>query len=106
MRRDRLVCGLRDAGVRRNLLARSTLTLQEAEDAALAAEMATRNVQQMGDGPIVDGVNAVGTKRDRQKFSRRPQPRRMTQSSNENQTSCLCCGSDSHKTTKCRFRRA
>ncbi|KAL1442602.1 hypothetical protein MTO96_030701 [Rhipicephalus appendiculatus] len=106
MLRDRLVCGLRDAGVRRNLLARSTLTLQEAEDAALAAEMATRNVQQMGDGPIIDGVNAVGTKQERQKSSRRPQPRRMTQSSNENQTGCLCCGSDSHKTTKCRFRRA
>ncbi|KAL1415803.1 hypothetical protein MTO96_006582 [Rhipicephalus appendiculatus] len=103
MLRDRLVCGLRDAGVRRNLLARSTLTLQEAEDAALAAEMATRNVQQMGDGPIIDGVNAVGTKQERQKSSRRPQPRRMTQSSNENQTGCLCCGSDSHKTTKCRF---
>ncbi|XP_075535225.1 uncharacterized protein LOC142570776 [Dermacentor variabilis] len=77
MLRDRLVCGLRDAGVRRNLLARHTLTLQEAKDVALAAEMAARNVQQMGDGPIREGVHAVRTKQERQKFSRRPQPDRM-----------------------------
>ncbi|XP_070389585.1 uncharacterized protein [Dermacentor albipictus] len=105
MLRDRLVCGLRDAGVRRNLLARHTLTLQEAEDVALAAEMAARNVQQMGDGPIREGVHAVRTKQERQKFSRRPQPDRMKNSNNEVQTGCLCCGSDTHKTAKCRFRR-
>ncbi|XP_070386908.1 uncharacterized protein [Dermacentor albipictus] len=105
MLRDRLVCGLRNAGVRRNLLARHTLTLQEAEDVALAAEMAARNVQQMGDGPIREGVHAVRTKQERQKFSRRPQPDRMKNSNNEVQTGCLCCGSDTHKTAKCRFRR-
>ncbi|XP_070377069.1 uncharacterized protein [Dermacentor albipictus] len=105
MLRDRLVCGLRDAGVRRNLLARHTLTLQEAEDVALAAEMAARNAQQMGDGPIREGVHAVRTKQERQKFSRRPQPDRMKNSNNEVQTGCLCCGSDTHKTAKCRFRR-
>lgn len=106
MLRDRLVCGIRDAGVRRNLLARHTLTLQEAEDAAIAAEMAARNVQQMGGGPITEGVHAVRTKQERQKFVRRPQPSRTAESSNEHQTSCLCCGSDSHKTAKCRYRRA
>ncbi|XP_075525926.1 uncharacterized protein LOC142557725 [Dermacentor variabilis] len=47
MLRDRLVCGLRDAGVRRKLLARPSLTLNEAEDIALAAEMASLNVDHM-----------------------------------------------------------
>lgn len=47
MLRDRLVCGLRDAGVRRKLLARPSLTLKEAEDIALAAEMAALNVDHM-----------------------------------------------------------
>ncbi|KAH6945668.1 hypothetical protein HPB50_009563 [Hyalomma asiaticum] len=75
-----LVCGLRDAGVRRNLLAQSTLLLQEAEEAALAAEMAARNVQQMGDGPVSDNVNALCKKQEWQMFAKRPQPGRMTQS--------------------------
>ncbi|KAH6932512.1 hypothetical protein HPB50_006494 [Hyalomma asiaticum] len=106
MPRHRLVCGLRDAGVRRNLLARSTLSLQESEEAAIAAEMAAHNVvQQMGDGPMSDGINASRKKQEWQKFAKRLQPGRITQSS-DNQTCCLCCGSDSHKTTKCRFRRS
>lgn len=106
MLRDRIVCGLRDAGVRRSLLARSTLSLQEAEEAALAAEMAARHVQQMENGPVSDNVNALRKKQEWQKFAKRPQLGRMTKSSDNNQTGCLCCGSDSHKTAKCRFRRA
>nr|XP_054933842.1 uncharacterized protein K02A2.6-like [Dermacentor andersoni] len=47
MLRDKLVCGLRGAGVRRKLLARPSLTLEEAEDIALAAEMAALNVDHM-----------------------------------------------------------
>ncbi|KAL3227531.1 hypothetical protein MRX96_004228 [Rhipicephalus microplus] len=98
MLRDRLVCYLRDAGVRRNLLAQSTLSLQEAEEAA-------RNVHHMGDGQMSEDVNALRKKQAGQLF-RTPQLRRMAQSSDENQNRCLCCGSDHRRTTKCRFRHA
>ncbi|XP_072145123.1 uncharacterized protein [Dermacentor andersoni] len=58
MLRDRLVCGLRDAGVRRKLLARPSLTLKEAEDIALAAEMAALNVDHMERTQDYGGVHA------------------------------------------------
>lgn len=47
MTRDRLVCGLRDDDVRRHLLTRRTLTLEEAEDFAIASEKAAESSRRM-----------------------------------------------------------
>lgn len=44
MLRDRIVCGLHDSGVRCKLLAKPILTRQEAEEIALASELAALNV--------------------------------------------------------------
>lgn len=63
MLRDRIVCGLRDASVRRHLLSRTALTLKEAEEAARAAEMAAANVDHMASVQNTDNVHALTMKR-------------------------------------------
>ncbi|KAM7296545.1 uncharacterized protein ISCGN_021703 [Ixodes scapularis] len=45
MLRDRLVCGVRDEGLQRRLLAESTLDFKKAYDKAVAAEYATRQTE-------------------------------------------------------------
>ncbi|XP_075750727.1 uncharacterized protein LOC142817568 [Rhipicephalus microplus] len=51
---DRIVCGLRDASVRRQLLAKAELALREAEEAARAAEMTAANVDHMASAQNTD----------------------------------------------------
>nr|XP_037289492.1 uncharacterized protein LOC119183147 [Rhipicephalus microplus] len=63
MLRDRIVCGLRDASVRRQLLAKAELTLREAEEAARAAEMTAANMDHMASAQNTDNVHAMTMKR-------------------------------------------
>ncbi|XP_075730847.1 uncharacterized protein LOC142774340 [Rhipicephalus microplus] len=54
MLRDRIVCGLRDASVRQQLLAKAELTMREAEEAARAAQMTVANVDHMASAQNTD----------------------------------------------------
>ncbi|XP_070387200.1 uncharacterized protein [Dermacentor albipictus] len=103
MLRDRLVCGLRDAGVRRKLLARPSLTLKEVEDIALAAEMAALNVDHMESTQDYGDVHAVRSKVQGQPYYHKSHPSTSRPSED---VVCPCCGSTKHKAAKCKFRRA
>ncbi|KAM7314208.1 hypothetical protein ISCGN_003993 [Ixodes scapularis] len=61
MTRDRLVCGLRDDNVRRHLLTRRTLTLEEAEDFAIASEKAAESSRRMKkqEASVEEGAHLV-----------------------------------------------
>ncbi|XP_075526654.1 uncharacterized protein LOC142558400 [Dermacentor variabilis] len=103
MLRDRLVCGLRDAGVRGKLLAKPSLTLKEAEDIALAVEMAALNVDHMERTQDYGDVHAVRSKVQGQPYYHKTHPSTSRPSED---VVCPCCGSTKHKAAKCKFRRA
>ncbi|KAH6938937.1 hypothetical protein HPB50_015048 [Hyalomma asiaticum] len=58
MLRDCIVHGLRDASVRRKMLAKTELSLWEAEEAAHSAEMVAANVDRMASAQNIDNVHA------------------------------------------------
>ncbi|XP_040069342.2 uncharacterized protein LOC115329771 isoform X2 [Ixodes scapularis] len=94
MLKDRIVCGLQNSTVRRQLLAKPFLTRTEAEEVAVAAEMAEENVKEMQRATTEDGgVHAVGSRTARQKWR-------------ETESPCSRCGRGGHQPDACRFRSA
>ncbi|KAM7298740.1 uncharacterized protein ISCGN_019311 [Ixodes scapularis] len=75
MLKDRIVCGLQNSTVRRQLLAKPFLTRTEAEEVAVVAEMAEENVKEMQRATTEDGgVHAVGSRTARQKWRETESP--------------------------------
>ncbi|KAM7298142.1 uncharacterized protein ISCGN_018766 [Ixodes scapularis] len=92
MLRDRIVCGLQNSMVRRQLVAKPFLTRTEAEEIAVAAEMAEKNVKEIQRATMEDGgVHAVGSRTPRQKWR-------------ETESPCSRCGRGAHQRDACRFR--
>ena len=86
--RDRLVCGIRDDALQRNLLAIAELTFEKAIEKALLHESAVQNAQML---------NAPAD------VYRTPVEPRSIQSENRRQTECYRCG-ENHAARDCRFR--
>ncbi|XP_075740802.1 uncharacterized protein LOC142787055 [Rhipicephalus microplus] len=104
MLRDRIVCGLHDASVRRQLLAKAELTLREAEEAARAAEMTAANVDHMASAQNTDNVHAMTMKR-RGQPTRHPSLRESASREDwRHEGTCPCCGKSGHTAEKCKFR--
>ncbi|XP_037574284.1 uncharacterized protein LOC119456528 [Dermacentor silvarum] len=91
MLRDRIVCGLQDNLVRRQLLAKSSLTRGEAEEIALAVEMAKENVKTLRTPPEDEGVHVL------RNMDARGESREAT-------PPCFRCGKTGHDSRTCRFR--
>ncbi|XP_075739861.1 uncharacterized protein LOC142785286 [Rhipicephalus microplus] len=105
MLKDRIVCGLRDASVRRQLFAKAELTLREAEEAARAAEMTAANVDHMASVQNTDNVHAMTMKR-RGQPTRHPSLRESASRENfwRPKGTCPYCGKSGHTVEKCQFR--
>ncbi|XP_075723826.1 uncharacterized protein LOC142765907 [Rhipicephalus microplus] len=103
MLRDRIVCGLRDASVRRQLLAKAELTLREAEEAARAAEMTAANVDHMASAQNTGNVHAM-TIEHRGQPTRHPSLRESASREDwRHEGTCPCCGKSGHTAEKCKF---
>ncbi|KAL1472089.1 hypothetical protein MTO96_039541 [Rhipicephalus appendiculatus] len=66
--RDRIVCGIRDDDARRCLLTHNKLTVEEAEEFAMASEKALDDVRDMREGlpqTTVTSINVVQSQRGR-----------------------------------------
>nr|XP_050036503.1 uncharacterized protein K02A2.6-like [Dermacentor andersoni] len=93
MLRDRIVCGVLDEDVRRHLLTRRKLTLEEAEDFAVSAQRAVENARSMN-----SAHSEVHFARQKSHSSkRRPKP--------EQRDVCGRCG-ESHAEDECKHFRA
>ncbi|XP_075539321.1 uncharacterized protein LOC142574008 [Dermacentor variabilis] len=90
MLRDRIVCGMQDNSVSRQLLSKASLTRSEAEEIALAVEMAEGNVKTLKTAPEDEGVHMLRNMHARRE-SRQP---------------CFRCGRTEHDHRTCRFRSA
>ncbi|XP_017472395.1 PREDICTED: uncharacterized protein LOC108363521 [Rhagoletis zephyria] len=95
MLRDRLVCGLRDESLQRNLLAESDLQLQKVIERATTAEAASKNVQVIRQP---EQVNQVG-KRNQPKFNEKFKSSNNTASAKP----CNGCGG-AHARSQCSHR--
>ena len=84
--RDRLVCGLRSEGTQKRLLAEADLTLAKALEIAQSMEAADRNTQRLKGSSEPQRISDI--RRDN------------THRSGSKQ--CFRCGSDSHRSHKCR----
>ncbi|XP_040068991.1 uncharacterized protein LOC115330634 [Ixodes scapularis] len=100
MLRDRIVCGVRNQTVQRQLLARRDLTLAEAEELATAAEVATKEVKNM---KSQDVKNEAELHRIAGKSRKQPDLGRRY---NTRKEECERCGSSSHARDACRHRFA
>ncbi|XP_070379308.1 uncharacterized protein [Dermacentor albipictus] len=90
MLRDRIVCGLQDNSVHRQLLSKASLTRSEAEEIALAVEMAEENVKTLKNAPEEEGVHML----------------RNMYALPESRPPCFRCGKTGHDPRTCRFRSA
>ncbi|XP_033014676.1 uncharacterized protein K02A2.6-like [Lacerta agilis] len=121
MLRDRFVCGLCDERLQRELVAKKSLTFQEAYDFVISREGADRTVRELRGGQAT-GVHAVETDTEegvsdevtggalkvfqssrRQQGSRQLDHRRLLAQSSPK--SCDSCGK-AHERRFCRFRNA
>ncbi|XP_077540245.1 uncharacterized protein LOC144152713 [Haemaphysalis longicornis] len=91
MLRDRIVCGLQSAGVRRQLLAKPQLTRSETEEIAISAKMAEANAQEVVSPAAEGSVHALGGQ------SYRPRSRPQI-------VACYRCGAKGHRPEDCHFR--
>ncbi|KAH9382353.1 hypothetical protein HPB48_012883 [Haemaphysalis longicornis] len=91
MLRDHIVCGLRSAGVRRQLLAKPQLTRSEAEENAISTEMVEANAQEIVSPATEGSVHALGGQ------SYRPRSRPQI-------VACYRCGAKGHGPEDCHFR--
>lgn len=64
--KDRLVCGIRDDGVRKTLLQKRQLTLAVCIDACRAAEVATTQLKAMAEAEEMPDINFVRPKKQEQ----------------------------------------
>ncbi len=99
--RDCLVCGLRDEGLQRRLLAESTLTLAQTMERALAAEAASLHISE------IRGLNDANMSSVHAKENFK-NPRRVIQNpKGQKEVSLRCHSCDGpHLRVSCRFREA
>ncbi|XP_064470040.1 uncharacterized protein K02A2.6-like [Ornithodoros turicata] len=102
MIRDRLVCGVRDIGIQKRLLAERELTLEKATTLACAVEMATKNAMELSQPPD-NSVNRIINRKGRQRpVGQEPKgipPRQASQKS-----MCIRCGRSDHGAPACPFK--
>ena len=100
MLRDRFVCGIADQSLQKRLLTEEdTLTFQQAERIALAAETAARGARQLAastSDPVPQDVHRVGAARQ-VKGPPTPANRYV-------RSECFRCGGTNHSPQICRFR--
>ena len=100
MLRDRLVCGVLDGRLQRNLLAKTALTFKEAFELALAAEAAARDSNdlqaQATPSPATGNIHAMQNATPYRAATREPPPRPRN---------CHRCGGR-HLAADCRFKDA
>lgn len=105
MLRDRIVCGLLSPGIHKGLLARSSPTLKEAEEAALSSELAALSVKRMEQDTVAlhtsDGVHAV--RREIRSARQKTSPKSL---SNKAPTSSTRFGDSARANDDCPFRNA
>lgn len=88
MLRDRLVCGIRDTNLQKRLLANEKLTLEMAENEAIANEEAQKSLTTLKGSTIVPAVNRISNKKAKR----------------ENEIKkCFRCNGD-HSADNCRFK--
>ena len=90
MLHDRLVCGLRDVKIQRQLLARTKLTFKEAFDLTQAAETAERSAKELQGQHAGETASVLAVQ----------QPR--LRSTSEDFQGCYRCGGQ-HPASACRF---
>ena len=101
MFRDRLFCGVNNTKMQQTLLAKKTLTLDEALELTQGLETAAKNVKTLSHGEAAvasstsETVNKVAGKRSTPS-STRPAFK----------GTCFCCGKTGHKQATCRFKDA
>ncbi|XP_037508698.1 uncharacterized protein K02A2.6-like [Rhipicephalus sanguineus] len=101
MLRDRLVCGVRDEGLQRRLLAETALDFKKAYEKAVAAEYATRQTETIrGALPSASELHRMG------QAPKADKPGGKQERSKESRTGrCTRCSGD-HDATSCGFRSA
>ncbi|XP_042147547.1 uncharacterized protein LOC121836654 [Ixodes scapularis] len=108
MLRDRIVCGVRNETVKRQLLARRELTLAEAEDLATAAEVATKEVKNM-ESQEVKNMESQEVKNEAELHRIAGKSRKQSvleRRYNTRKEECERCGNSSHARDACRHRFA
>jgi transcription elongation factor Elf1 len=102
MLRDRLVCGIADDRIQRQLLAESTLTFLKFFESALALEAADKNLKELK-GDNKSKLLKFDTEFPRQKQQRSP----AKISAPPNRTSgCYRCGKKKHSANEWQFKTA
>ncbi|KAM7314377.1 hypothetical protein ISCGN_004161 [Ixodes scapularis] len=97
MIRDRLVCGVRDVGVQKRMLAESALTLEKATRIALAVETASKNASDLrGEGSNHPQVNNVNERAVKDKHVERFPRNKAPQSQGHQHKKCGRCGNSDH----------
>ena len=92
--RDRLVCGLRNAGVQKQLLAQTDLTLDKALQVAQGMEAAEKSTKALQGGDTSSSNSQINRTGPSRGSSRQPSK------------SCYRCGHTDHIATACRFRES
>ncbi|XP_041823137.1 uncharacterized protein K02A2.6-like [Melanotaenia boesemani] len=92
MLRDRLVCGINDDRIQRRLLSESDLTFEKAFQIAVAAEAATKNVQDLQTRTQYS-CNSVSLKGQEKK-------------GNWRNKECYRCNGKQHNAVECKFKEA
>ncbi|XP_056012602.1 uncharacterized protein K02A2.6-like [Ostrea edulis] len=91
--RDRIVCGLNNEQIQRQLLSKTTLTLQKAIDIAVAMETASKDTQELRDKQV--SVNKLSHQHNYQQKTDTPQP-----------SKCIRCNGKNHASADCYFKDA
>lgn len=94
MLRDRLVCGINDDRIQRRLLSETDLTFEKAFKIAVAAEAASKNVQDLHKTPLA--CNSMKTEGARKKEGEWKKAGRE----------CYRCHGKQHRAAECKFKEA
>lgn len=100
MLRDRLVCGIEDDRIQRRLLSETNLTFETAFNIAVAAEAASKHVQDLQNKSSGQTCNSVRFK------ARKVDPIKKGETEEQIDTrDCYRCGGKKHSANECRFKR-
>uniref|UniRef100_A0AAQ4NRX0 Gypsy retrotransposon integrase-like protein 1 n=1 Tax=Gasterosteus aculeatus aculeatus TaxID=481459 RepID=A0AAQ4NRX0_GASAC len=110
MLRDRLVCGINDDRIQRRLLSETDLTFEKAFKIAVAAEAASKNVQDLHKAPLAcnsmkteGSLKKEGDWRKRDKECYRCQGKQHSAAECKfKEAKCHCCGKIGHIAKACR----
>lgn len=91
--RDRIVCGLNNEQIQRQLSSKSTLTLQKAIDIAVGMETASKDAQELRHKQV--SVNKLSQQKKYHQKPKSPQP-----------SNCIHCNGKNHDSADCYFKSA